>query len=174
MFCPNCGAEVEEGTKFCNNCGTEIGAAGSTANEETVQQAETYTDYSNDNSRVVNNPVTGNGTNRNIALCIVLAIVTCGIYSLYWMYVLNEEINSLSGHENDTNGGLVILFSIISCGIYGIYWCYKMGEKVDEIKTRTTGNASSNSGILFLLLAIFGLAIVNFAIMQDCINKTVA
>ena len=180
MFCPNCGAEVEEGAKFCNHCGTDMSAAGSAATnestytEENVQQAETYTDNSYDNSRVVNEPVNGIGTNRNIALCIVLSFITCGIYSLYWMYVLNEEINSLSGHENDTNGGLVLLFTIISCGIYGIYWSYKMGEKTDEIKNRLFSGSANNSSILFLILALFGLSIVNFAIMQDTINKAVA
>ena len=24
MFCPNCGAQVEDGTAFCSNCGAKI------------------------------------------------------------------------------------------------------------------------------------------------------
>ena len=27
MFCPNCGAQVEDGTAFCSNCGAKIEAA---------------------------------------------------------------------------------------------------------------------------------------------------
>ena len=183
MFCPNCGSRVDDGTKFCPSCGADIGAA--EAAEETVntaedtgaadnvQQAETYTDYNN--SQAVNDGdfVMGSGTNRNIVLCIVFSIITCGIYVIYWMYVLNEEINSLSGENNATGGGLVILFSIITCGIYGLYWYYKMGERVDTIKTRI-GMPSSSSNILYLILGIFGLGIINYVFMQDTINKAVA
>ena len=35
---------------------------------------------------------------RNIGICILLWFVTCGIYTLYWVYKLNEEINRLSDH----------------------------------------------------------------------------
>ncbi len=193
MICPNCGSEVEDGIRFCPNCGAEVSggnasetenksgseSTGSASDAESangeVQQAETYTDYSN--SQAVNDEGfsgTGSGTNRNIVLGIVLVFITCGIYALYWMYVLNEDINSLSGENGATSGGMVILFSIITCGIYGYFWAYKMGERVDRIKTETLGMPSSSSSIVFLILAIFGLQIVNFALMQDTVNKAVA
>ncbi len=191
MICPNCGSEVEDGIKFCPNCGAEVsgGNTTETGNDSSfqntedssdalssgeVQQAETTTDYSN--SQAVNDEGfsgTGSGTNRNIVLGIVLFFITCGIYGLYWMYVLNEEINSLSGENEATGGGMVILFSIITCGIYGYFWAYKMGERVDRIKTETLGMSSSSSSIVFLILAIFGLHVVNFALMQDTVNKVV-
>ncbi len=191
MICPNCGSEVEDGIKFCPNCGAEVGSgnggeaenssfqntdsASEAESSQEVQQAETYTDYSS--SQAVNDrdySGTGTGTNRSIVLGIVLFFITCGIYGLYWMYVLNEEINSLSGENEATGGGMVILFSIITCGIYGYYWAYKMGERVDRIKTETLGMSSSSSSIVFLILAIFGLHIVNFALMQDTVNRVVA
>ena len=113
---------------------------------------------------------TGNGVNRNIALCIILSIITCGIYTLYWIFVANDELNSISGDQDGTSGGLVLLFIIITCGIYGWYWNYKMGEKVDTIKNRM-GIQSANSSVIFLLLDIFGLGIVSLALMQDTINR---
>ena len=64
---------------------------------------------------------------RNIAVSIILTIVTCGIYGLVWMAMLNDELSAVSGRPNATSGGMVVLFSIITCGIYGIYWAYKMG-----------------------------------------------
>lgn len=180
MFCPNCGSQVDDGTRFCPNCGSDL-SAGDTADntvnteseaEENVQQAETYTDY-NSNAQAVNDQgIAGHGSSRNIVVCIILSIITCGIYALYWIYVLNEDINSLAGEPEATGGGLVILFTIITCGIYGLYWNYKMGERVDVIKNRL-GRPSSSTSILFLVLDIFGLAIVNYIIMQDTINKAV-
>ena len=47
---------------------------------------------------------------RNIVVCILLSLVTCGIYGIYWMIVLNDETNALSGRQG-TSGGLVFLFS---------------------------------------------------------------
>ncbi len=120
-----------------------------------------------------NNIVVNGGTNRNIAVCIILSIVTCGIYGIYWLYVLNEEINVIHGTPDDTSGGAVIAFTLITCGIYGWYWYYKMGNKVDEIKVRTGGLASS-SAIMYLILGICGLGIVNFCLIQDTINKVSA
>ena len=66
--------------------------------------------------------------------------------------------------------GMCILVTIVTCGIYGWYWAYKMGEKVDIIKNRG-GMPSSNSGILFVVLQLFGLGIVDYALAQDAINK---
>ena len=86
----------------------------------------------------------------------------------YWMYKLNDEMNQLADDNNATGGGMVILFTIITCGIYGIYWAYKMGEKNDAVK-----GVSGNSPILMLILAIFGLQLVNFGLLQDTINNAV-
>jgi len=105
---------------------------------------------------------------RNIALCIVFSLITCGIYAIYWMIVLNDDINSLSGHIEDPSGGMVFLFTLLTCGIYGIFWAYKMGNKVDEIR----GFQNGNTGILYIILSFIGLGLVSYALMQDTINQT--
>lgn len=107
--------------------------------------------------------------NRNIALCIILSIVTCGIYGIYWMIKLNDEINSLTDPQG-TNGGMVVLLTLVTCGIYGFFWAYKMGEKIDIIKTNN-GGVAGNSSLMFLLLQIFGLGIINYCIMQTELNN---
>lgn len=38
MFCPNCGNQVEEGTKFCANCGEKIGSEVNTPAELVVSK----------------------------------------------------------------------------------------------------------------------------------------
>ena len=48
----------------------------------------------------------------------------CGIYGLYWIYKLTEDVNTLKGDPNATSGGIVILLGIITCGIYMWYWLY--------------------------------------------------
>ena len=107
---------------------------------------------------------------RNIAVCIVLTLVTCGIYGIYWIVCLTNDVNTVSGDVNGTSGGMVVLLTIVTCGIYGIYWAYKQGEKLDFTKN-TRGIPSSNSGVLYLILQIFGFGIIAYALMQNELNK---
>ncbi len=113
------------------------------------------------------------GLNRNIAVCIILTFVTCGIYGFYWLYQLNEEINALADEPDATNGALVIIFSLITFNIYMWFWLYKMGERVDRIKEKSGQPSGSNTSVIYLILAICGLNIVDFALMQDTINNAV-
>ena len=81
----------------------------------------------------------------------------------------NDDINLLSGEVNATGGGMVVLLSIVTCGIYALYWYYKMGERTDRIK----GSQEGSTGLIYLLLAIFGLSIVSVCLIQDTINRSV-
>ena len=107
---------------------------------------------------------------RNIAVCIVLTLVTCGIYGIYWIVCLTNDVNTVSGDVNGTSGGMVVLLTIVTCGIYGIYWAYKQGEKLDFTKNNR-GIPSSNSGVLYLILQIFGFGIIAYALMKNELNK---
>ena len=107
---------------------------------------------------------------RNIAVCIVLTLVTCGIYGIYWIVCLTNDVNTVSGDVNGTSGGMVVLLTIVTCGIYGIYWAYKQGEKLDFTKNNR-GIPSSNTGVLYLILQIFGFGIIAYALMQNELNK---
>lgn len=106
---------------------------------------------------------------RSIVTCILLSIVTCGIYSIYWFIVLTDETNNAVGKPG-TSGVTAFLLTLVTCGIYGWYWAYKQGEKLDEAKN-ARGIVSSNSGILYIILQLFQLGIVNYALMQDSLNK---
>ena len=46
--------------------------------------------------------------NKNIVLCVILSIVTCGIYALYWMYTINEAARTVNPSEWQMGGGMVI------------------------------------------------------------------
>lgn len=105
---------------------------------------------------------------RNIVLCIVLSLITCGIYGLYWFVCLTNDTNTVAG-EDGTSGGMALILTIITCGIYGLYWAYKCGEKLDKAKTNR-GMIASNGGILYLILFLFG-GIIAYALIQSELNK---
>jgi len=105
---------------------------------------------------------------KSIPLCIILSLVTCGIYGLIWLYSLTEDTNAVSG-ENSTVPSTAVLLSIVTCGIYGYFWAYKMGKNIGIAK-QSRGQAPDDKSTLFLLLAIFGLQIVNYCILQSELN----
>ena len=106
---------------------------------------------------------------KNIALCIILSIVTCGIYGIYWFITLTTDANVLA-EENGTTGGMAFLLTLVTCGIYGYYWAYKMGERLDVAASKR-GTVAQSRSVLYLILQIFGLGIIGYALMQDSINK---
>lgn len=146
-FCSKCGTEMEEGAVFCSNCGNS-------------------NDDSNANTNNQKSPMIAK---RDIAVAVILSIVTCGIYGLYWFVVMTDESNRVSG-DNTTSGGIALLLTIVTCGIYGIYWNYKMGKKMYEAGQNYNKDISDNS-ILYLLLSIFGFSIVNYCLIQSDLNK---
>lgn len=107
---------------------------------------------------------------RSIALCIILSIVTCGIYGMIWFVWLNDDTNKVAEEPNPTSGGIALLLTIVTCGIYGLYWAYKQGEKLDAVAVKRGMPAGSKS-ILYLVLSLFGLGIIAYALMQDELNK---
>ena len=152
-FCKNCGSEITKGNKFCNNCGAPVD------NDTTAVSVEV-------NVNAGSTPVI---TKRDIALAIVLSIITCGIYGIYWFVVMTNESNEVSG-DTGASGGLAVVYSIITCGIYSFYWNYKMGQKMYNAGKKYNKDIQDNS-VLYLVLSLFGLSIVNYCLIQNDLNK---
>ena len=150
MFCKYCGKEVPDNAAFCTECGKPLGDA---ATKPTTP--------------IVNASNLGIAP-RSIVMAILLTIVTCGIYGLYWFVVLTNDMNKLAGKEQDTNGGMALLLTLLTCGIYSIIWSYKMGEKRDIV-----AGENSSSNIIYLILSLLGFGIVVYILAQDAINKAV-
>ena len=172
-YCPNCGKEIVEGALFCDSCGTKLENDVKTSNE--VKRENPYTDYLPEN-RFPNggsqNSYTNNQVivpNRSIPMAIILSLVTCGVYSLYWFVVMTDEANSVSD-ETATGGALSLIFTLITCGLYGIYWHYQMGKKLYDAGVKNNVAISDNS-VLYLILSLFGLGIVNYCLIQNDLNK---
>lgn len=108
---------------------------------------------------------------RSVGLAILYSIITCGIYTMYWFVKLTDEANALSGEE-EISGGMALLLLIVTCGIYGYFWSYKMGKTMYRAQERSGMRPNDNS-ILYIILTVFGLGIVSYAIIQSDINDLV-
>lgn len=103
--------------------------------------------------------------NMNTGLSLLLTLVTCGIYNLYWNYMQMEICNRLLGREEFGFLRWIIL-SILTCGIYHLIYQYKMGSAITEIQFKNNLHVTKDLPMLSLLAAIFG-----FSILADCIHQ---
>ena len=152
-FCTECGAAMENDKAFCPNCGGDVHPDAVVCVRCGVGLKKVRPDH--------------NVKSRGIAMAIILSIITCGIYGIYWFIKLSDEMNCLTGRTNDTSGVTAFLLSLVTCGIYSYYWAYKLGEKKDILDGK-----SSSSGVLYLILMLV-LPIAVYALAQDAINKAV-
>ena len=107
---------------------------------------------------------------RSIGLGIILTLVTCGIYGLYWQFKQMETLNFWLGRE-DYSFFLWLILSLLTCGIFAIYYEYKMAKGINEVQERSGLRVNGDLALICLLLAVFGLGIVSLAIQQSEINK---
>ncbi|MBQ6946936.1 MAG: DUF4234 domain-containing protein [Clostridia bacterium] len=103
-------------------------------------------------------------TNRNIVLAIVLTIVTCGIYGIYWAFMMAREAVSVKD-END--GAILEIVLMIFLPFVGFY----LAEKKFAEGCAAKGIEHKDNSILYLVLGLVGLGIVNYCMLQNDLNK---
>ena len=160
-ICLKCGVEAGKGNRFCPNCGNAVA-------EEAVICVKCGVSLKTKKTAEKNTCCVDGIQPKSIVKAIILSLVTCGIYGVYWFITLTDDMNKASGRVNDTSGGMAFLFSLITCGIYGFYWAYKLGEKRDIV-----AGENGSSSIIYLVLSLFGFGIVAYALAQDTLNKAI-
>lgn len=111
--------------------------------------------------------------NIGVALGIILSIVTCGLYNIYWNYLQFKAMNILLGREEYQFWKWLGL-SILTCGIYHIYYEYKMGADIYAYMKGKGIEVNPNLHILGVVLAVLGLTVVVDAIYQHELNRLTA
>jgi hypothetical protein len=73
---------------------------------------------------------------HDITLRILFTFLTCGLYGLYWMAQVTNDVHAVSGKPQCAGGGKAVLFSVLTCSIYMYYWIYKIGGELVEARYR--------------------------------------
>jgi cytochrome bd-type quinol oxidase subunit 2 len=105
---------------------------------------------------------------KNIVVCVLLTILTCGIYGFYWMTKLTDDSIALS-EEEGTQGLKVLLLTVVTLGIYGVYWCYAMDKRLYAIEKKR-GIEGSNHTVMYIIFYLLGV-VVTLALIQNKVNK---
>ena len=107
---------------------------------------------------------------RSIVTSILVTIITCGIYGIYWQFKQMATLNAWLG-RNEYSFWLWFFLCILTCGIFGIYYEYKMACGINEVQANKGMYVDQNLPILCVVLALFGVGIASLAIQQYQINK---
>lgn len=183
MFCKNCGQQIPDGAFKCPNCGTSVSAEKLTNGmKDAFNSAEKELGSAvKDVRQTFTNagaPYSGERlkTDRGLLSYIVLSIITCGIYSYYFIYKMAYDVNVACEGDGESTGGLVafILLSFITCGIYAWVWYYKLGNRLASNAGRY-GMTFQENGTTVLMWQIFGALICGigpFVAMHILIKNT--
>ncbi len=102
--------------------------------------------------------------NRNIVTSIILTIVTCGIYGIIWAWKMAKDAVKVKDVNDDGTLEAVLTIFIPCIGFF-------LTERKFAEGCQEKGIPHSDNSILYLVLALFGLGIVDYCLMQSELNK---
>ena len=103
---------------------------------------------------------------RNIVVCILLTLVTCGIYGIYWTIVMTRDAVSVKDPADNALLEIILMLVLPFVG-------YMMVEKKFSEGLNDKGIAHQDNSILYLILGLVGLGIVPMCMIQNDLNKLV-
>lgn len=96
---------------------------------------------------------------RNFWMYLLLNIVTCGLYSWYFLYTTTRDINTMVGDDGrNTEPTTVLLLTLVTCGFYSLYWYYDQGNRIKALADRNNIPCNEN-GSSYLLWILVGALI---------------
>lgn len=74
---------------------------------------------------------------RSLWKFLLLSLVTCGIYTVVFMWDFIKDLNAVSSAKDpeswqSPNYLVVMLLTVITCGVYSFYWLYKIGNTIQR------------------------------------------
>lgn len=92
---------------------------------------------------------------KSPGIVLLLNVITCGIYSFFWMYSTTEDLKYLSNRPDVPSGITVVILSLVTCGLYEIYWYYRIGSVIQDIYHQNN-LVSPVSGSKYMVLFLVG------------------
>lgn len=104
---------------------------------------------------------------RNIVTAIILSLITCGIYGIYWAICLARDSVSV---KDPADSGILEIVLMLFLPFLGFF----LAEKKFAEGCQEKGIPHTDNSVLYLILGLVGLGIVNYCMMQNDLNKIAA
>ena len=98
------------------------------------------------------------GKTRSGVLVVILTIITCGLYGLYWYYVVMEDMNKAMNRQYMSSVLLLIL--AIICFPFAWYILYKVDQGMVEVCTQEGVLYKENFILWLLLTLVLGVGVI--------------
>ncbi|MGN0609506.1 MAG: DUF4234 domain-containing protein [Oscillospiraceae bacterium] len=103
---------------------------------------------------------------RSVATVIILSIVTCGIYGLYWYWQAMHELDAAGQKSNmDPTLQFVLLFLYVG----GIIFAINADENINAVRANR-GLPPKDNKVLWIIIFIF-FPIVGIGLVQNEMNE---
>lgn len=104
---------------------------------------------------------------RKLSTCIILTIVTCGVYGYYWAYCVAKDALSVKDPEGKFTLEIVLSILVPFIGLF-------LTEKKFAEGCEAQGIPHKDNSIMYLILGLLCLHVVNLALMQKDLNELAA
>ena len=103
---------------------------------------------------------------RNVGSCIILTIMTCGIFGIIWLVKICKDLGRLHGDENPV-GSEVLLYLLVP--FYSVYWGYDKGKQMFEDSQKRGGNLTDRKYI-YLFMNLMFMQLFTLGFIQTQLN----
>lgn len=105
---------------------------------------------------------------RDVVMRLILTFVTCGLYGLYWMKTLTDDIHHFSENPKTPTGGKVVLLTLVTCSLYFYYWLYQIsGELVEARREKGLSLDAISNATYTVTVVVTSLLAVIFSTLQS-------
>ena len=109
------------------------------------------------------------GPERNVALYVVLSLLSCGLFAPIWMYLIGRDLRRALVHE-EIRPELDLLLALVTCGVWWVYLLYRYPSLIVALKRRV-GLSGEDLPVISLILGILSLGLVSLVLMQSELNR---
>ena len=182
IYCTKCGQANDDAARVCMSCGaTFTGRSGSDPTPFTTADPTTSESRQEQPGSPWTTPlepaymqpqpsgIITPGEKRDPIMVLILGILTCGIYAVYWVYKTSSEIKDALGRE-DINPALDAVLTFVTCFVWLVYLAYKYPQLLLQLQDKA-GLPRNDITLISLILAIVGLSPVSFFMIQSELNN---
>ncbi len=87
---------------------------------------------------------------RNPIVVVILSLVTCGIYWIWWMYKITDELKEAT-HDESLKPGMDLLLNLVTCMMWGLYTEYRHAQKIHQVIVLADPNHKDQSQTVMIL-----------------------